>query len=270
MTTRVLVGAPVRERAWILPTWLTAIDAQRVGDLEVDVCCFYEPGDTDDGTYDVLAGFGAAILRDDRLTSARSAQDIVDHRWDLSMYEHMAVMRNRIVAFAEHNRYDYLFALDTDVILHPDPAVAEARPSQVQLPDLPRLLDGLGPDDVVGPLVNMAKATPADPMPLAWNYMSWVDDPDAPRDPDGQSLWAQRPATDLCMNSGRHEVDVILAALLIPVRRGLPRWVAFPQGEDVGWPANARRAGLRLLVDTDIVCRHVMNPRPLDVPVPAG
>lgn len=272
--TRVLVGAPVRERAWILPTWLAAIEAQRVDGLDVDVCCFWERDPADEETYQILRDAGATILIDDRLVSPRTARDVVEHRWgEMAMYEHMAIMRNLIASYAERNRYEYLFSLDTDIILHgprPLPVAPTVDSDGAPLPadpftetpelcDLERFLVGLGPHDVVGPLVNMDRR----PYHLRWNYMNWVNDFDVPRDGDGDPLWAARPPEDFCMGSGRHQVDVVLAALLVPVRDRLPRWVAYPQGEDVGWPANARKAGLRLLVDTDIVCRHVMNVRPL-------
>jgi hypothetical protein len=249
--TRVCVVAPVRERAWIIPTWLWHIDLQRSADVEVDIAVFYEgEGDgLDDGTYGLLAAEGeradhqVAILSNRAWRTPRDDDDVIQHRWRCSFYRYLAKLRNALQDWVESaGTYDYVLSIDSDILL--------SRGA------LPRLIeDAEKTGGIVGPLVNLDPA----PWCIAWNYMTWDK---------AHQGWAERRWAELLpLRSGVHEVDVLMACSLAPLGAGeLPRWQESAQCEDVGWSENALAQGRRLYVDTDLVARHVMNRRELPDP----
>ena len=102
--TRVCAVAPVRDRAWILPTWLWHLDLQRSADIEVDIVVFYEGAGEglDDGTYGLLAAEGAradhqvAILSNTAWRTPRDDDDVIQHRWRANFYRYLSKLRRRI------------------------------------------------------------------------------------------------------------------------------------------------------------------------------
>ncbi len=249
--TRVCAVAPVRDRAWILPTWLWHLDLQRSADIEVDIVVFYEGAGEglDDGTYGLLAAEGAradhqvAILSNTAWRTPRDDDDVIQHRWRANFYRYLSKLRNTLQEFVERDgNYDFLLSVDSDILLSPG--------------TLERLIaDATETGGIVGPLVNLDPA----PWCVAWNYMTWVP---------GHPGWAERRfAEPLPLDSGIHRVDVLMACSLAPLGDGpLPLWQESAQGEDVGWSENCLAEGRRLYVDTDLVCRHVMNRRVLPNP----
>lgn len=218
-----VIGAPCKDRAWILPEWLYAIESQGV---EADIICLVSA--SEDGTEEILdKAEGLTVLFDDR--PGRNTTEIDGHAWgDLNTYAYMSSLRNRLVDEAIAYQADYFFSLDTDIILPPG--------ALLQLLDFAEKHPG-----VVAPAVNMTTGT------TAWNTMDWVD-----RETPGM---AHRPVVD--PQGGR--VDVIMAAMLLD-RSGMECvWGAHGQGEDVGYCLDAARRQVPLWWLPSVKCEHRMR-----------
>ena len=139
----VVVGAPVAERAWVLPRWYEAVIAQARPGLDVEVVCHYTQ--SSDATLALLTGWGATVICDPSLPT-RTLHSIERHTWRFGRRGgdagYMAHLRNVLVEWVESaTDADYFFSLDTDIIL--PPGALEA------------LLDDF-PGGAVSPLVDLA------------------------------------------------------------------------------------------------------------------
>ena len=219
---RVIVGCPVKDRAWCLPDWFEAVEAQGV---DVEYLFIYTPGS--DETEEVLLQHTTNILIE---PTGRSETEIAGHLWgDINKYAYMAHMRNELLRNAHAMGADYFFSLDSDIILPPD--------------GLKRLLSYASTHPgVVAPKVNMSWGA------TNWNVMSWVD-PKYPR-------MAERSLVP--PKTGQHHV--VMAAMLLDrdaIDRGL--WVAHHQGEDIGFSVHAWKEQIPLWWVEEIHCQHWMR-----------
>lgn len=239
---KVVFGCPVVDRAWILPEWLAAIDAQGLDDYEI--ACLVGP--CTDHTERILLDHPK--VRVWRSTERRSHEDIVAHSWNPAGLQLIASARNalrlRVLAAYE---FDYYFSLDSDVILEPRATkqlvewLRQGFAYPTTEPTKPfRLIDAVSP---------LVKMTPdADFTNLAWNYMTWID----------QHETASRPGRQPAPSSAQ-VVDVLMAAILM--RREIleeSHWAPHPQGEDVAWSRLARHHGWTLMLDPSVRGDHRM------------
>lgn len=220
---KLIIGCPVKERAWILPNWFDAIEEQ--GTVQ-EIVCVYSP--SADETESMLKRENVTILYD--LRSGRDVKEIDFHQWgNLERYEYMASLRNMLIDYALDNDADYFFSLDSDILLPPGA--------------LKYMLNHLaGHTGVVAPAVNMLMQ-----QDTAWNTMSWVD--------QYHPNLAHRPVK----HPKGGQVDVIMAAMLLD-RKGLEaRWTSHLQGEDVGFSVDAHYKKIPLWWLKDVHCQHIMR-----------
>jgi hypothetical protein len=227
-----VIGCPIKDRAWVLPEWFAALEAQ---DVEHKIIVLYTP--SDDDTIQILNDHGAitfpdTIAFDGYTPPGRPVHEIDGHVWgNLERYTYMATLRNELMALAYSMEADYFFSLDSDIILPPD--------------GLQRLLSfAQTHPGVIAPAVNMV------PKGTVWNTMSW----DATLRGS-----AMRYAEDFGSGkAGRR--DVVMAAMLLD--RGAMEacaWAAHPQGEDVGFSLNAFNSQVPLWWVPEVRCRHRMK-----------
>lgn len=227
---KVVFGCPVVDRAWILPEWLAAIDAQEIDDYEI--ACVVGP--CTDGTERILLEHPRCRVW--RTNERRSQANVRSHSWpeeDLRVISSARnLLRSRVLAAYE---FDYYFSLDSDIILEPDVTRT--------------LLGGFVDWDgaAASPLVKMTPE--GDGQHLAWNYMHFVEGSEA----------ASRPGIQPAPTEPQ-VVDVLMAAILM--RREvleLSHWDPHPQGEDVAWSRLARHHGWNLLLDPTVKGDHRMH-----------
>ena len=227
---KLVIGCPVKDRAWILPSWFQAIeDETQHLDIETDVVCLYTP--SEDDTLKVLGEWGARILYDGM--PGRNVTEIDGHHWGtFSKYEYMSRLRNTLKDYVIKVMHaDYFFSLDSDIILTAN--------------SLRRLLDFMETHEgVVAPAVNMMHNG------TAWNTMSFAN----PQHPGGM---VERPTKS--PKSG--QVDVVMAAMLMDRKGMQANWFAHDQGEDIGFSIDARQKSVPLWWMGDVYCEHVMRRR---------
>lgn len=103
---KVMVGAPVRNRGWILPRHLDALLEQD----EVEVEFLYVVNDCVDNTVDVLEHYNIPYV-----TNNLSAEN--SHERGYYKLDSLAVLRNRLLDEFIKSDCDYLFSIDTDIII---------------------------------------------------------------------------------------------------------------------------------------------------------
>jgi hypothetical protein len=223
----VVIGCPVKDRAWCLPYWFEAIDKQNetLHDVQGKIICILSA--STDGTEEIMEHQGVEIIRDER--PGRSINDIDGHCWGQpNTYAYMADMRNKLVRTAIELKADYFFSLDSDIIL-PDSGLATM---------LKYAVDHHG---VIAPAVNMAVGE------TSWNQMDWID-------PYRPGLAIRNPRWP---ETGRS--DVVMGAMLLD-RAGMEvTWQSHSQGEDVGFCLDAEAKQIPRWWLPEVKCDHLMR-----------
>jgi hypothetical protein len=221
--TKVMVGAPVRDRAWILPRFITHIKEQDLTDIDMETR--FIANDCTDNTVDLLTGAGFTVEVCDGLPS-KTAGSI---RGEYS-YGHLASLRNRLVERFLESESQYLLSVDTDVL--------------VPAHGLRRLLDHRR--DICAMLICNELGR--------WGHRAHnIMQRDAVMGYRHVFRWSRG-----CLLP----VDVTGAVYLIDRRvleRGV-RYEACPRGEDLPFCSAAQEAGFKLWCDTSLTPIHVMAP----------
>lgn len=224
-----VIGAPVHERAWVLPDWLAHLASQ---DLPWDrVTLLFNYGRSSDGTLEIIRDAQDMLPWDVRVLIDDGDDHVARRAWSLQRYGVMTRLRNELLHWVRKWEPEYYLSLDTDILL-PDGAI------QGLLEDM-----ATGKFDAVAPKLYMT--------PRGTHY------PNCMRLDSGT-----RPKLD---HDFTMLVDVVFAAVLMsPDLYRAVDYAPHSRGEDIGWGVNARRAGMRMGINPTIACKHVMAPEMLD------
>lgn len=233
-----VIGAPVHERAWVLPDWFAHLAKQ---DLPwEDVTLLFNYGRSSDSTLEIIRDaqdmlpWTVRVLIDDR-DDDHVAQTV--HRsWNFERYRVMARLRNELLEWVRKWQPDYYLSLDTDILL-PKGAIST-------------LLEDIrdGKFDAVAPKLFMTPRNEKYP-----NAMNLTD-------------LGGRPKLE---HSFTMIVDVVFAAVLMNQRLySEVDYAPHKRGEDIGWGYNAKKAGMVMGLNPQVVAKHVMSPEMLDKPDP--
>lgn len=222
---KVVVGCPLRDRAWIVPQWVEhlALAAYRphivvVGDPVADA-----------ETFQVLSQ--ACLRWSLNLDVVEVSEDLGPYErvWGLDRYEHMAFLRNTLLNHVRDLKPDLFWSVDSDIL------VAKTALSSA--------CEGLERFDAVGSKTYMTPNgtwCPSFAMLAGGGLNRWED-------------------------HGLFPVDVIMALkLMTPKAYGI-NYRAHQQGEDIGWSMNAAEFGVKLGWDGSTPSKHVMSRDALNV-----
>lgn len=107
---KILVSAPVYNREWILPYYLKAIKDQKFdGKLEL---VFIDGGSTDN-TISILKNSGAEIINSKFISGNTTVRN-----WNKERLRFITQVKNEVIELARAKQPDYLFMIDTDILLH--------------------------------------------------------------------------------------------------------------------------------------------------------
>ncbi|MHB2020337.1 MAG: hypothetical protein ACYCW6_25655 [Candidatus Xenobia bacterium] len=227
----VLVGCPVRRRAWVLPTYLAHVDALEAPP-GVRVLCHFVVQPDGDSTEEIVASWCAVRpwASWGRVTGAPAGwcRDAGASRYD---YHWLAAVRNVLADQALAAGAD-LLSVDSDILLGRDHLV---RLDRARLPIVAGVVSNSPDRALVAGMRNYEAASPrldraalAGLAPVVW--------------------------TGACVLIRR---EVLAAGV---------RWAFDPRGEDVAFCARARALGFPPYVNGGIRPLHVM--RPADLPRP--
>lgn len=234
MNPKIAIGCPVRNRAWVMPEYLAALEAI---DCPNKVYLFLENDSTDE-SLQTLKQFPFSSPMVVRMHNTGNAD------WDrgdysVNHYANLAAVRNAFIDFflegssgpVEWKNADYLFSVDSDVIVPPEA--------------LQRLVEFADENTIVGAAISNIPGQPLDGS-TPGNFMV-----------KHQCLLMHPKPYPL---AGIMDVDVIGAVYLIP-RKALEdgvRYAPNSQGEDIPFCQQAQEKGYRLRVVLDLVCDHRM------------
>ncbi len=227
-TPLVAIGCPVRNRAWVLPEYIAALDVIEYGPTQGIFLVDNSEDETDQILRDFAAG-GRAVT-----VSVAPADDAPGHRrgeYGRNGYAHLANVRNLFLEMFLATDADYLLSVDSDVIVPPD--------------ILRHLLPLADDRTVVGAAISNIAGRPLDGRTCG-NFLVSQD-----------GLLVHPPTYPL---SGVLEVDVAGACCLIPrlVLEAGVRYGPHRQGEDIPFCAAAKERGCRILVTFDVRPEHRM------------
>ena len=121
MQPKITIGSIVRDRAWILPEYLKAIYNLDYPKEKIDL--HFIINDSTDGSEHQLRKFTFKHRKEynkGRVTTMNfdAEADLRVNRADKEIYKNLAILRNKLLDYAlVHNHSDYLFSIDTDIIV---------------------------------------------------------------------------------------------------------------------------------------------------------
>jgi GT2 family glycosyltransferase len=118
---RVLVGSPVYQKINILKEFLRSLKNLRRNTISIDY--MFVDDNIDDEASHLLAGFEredskVIIIRGNGPGEYECNDE--SHLWNDSLMLKVANYKNHIINYAIDNNYDYLFFVDSDLVLHPN------------------------------------------------------------------------------------------------------------------------------------------------------
>lgn len=229
--TSLLVGCPVRRRAWIMHRWFDHVEvAAAVARLPVAYAFAVGPGDE---TIAVIAERAPHA----HLEPVIETEPYVERSWHREdRIRHMVFLRNLLLTHVREVAPLVYLSLDSDVLLHPQ-AIAD-------------MIEGFNRFDAVGGATFMSRPGPPGRPSLKHPNRGWIS---------GHS-GLRVPPVEHC---GVIPVGVIMAIKALSAKAYAVDYAYNHQGEDVGWSLAAAKAGVRLGWDNRRYSKHVMSPQAL-------
>lgn len=226
MSDLIMIGCPVQSRRWIMPHWLSHVEASIPEGVEVE---YVFAQDRDD---DSLGDF--VTERKVHLVRIKDQTRRYERAWNADRYHHMAFIRNRLLDKVKDVNPDLFLSVDSDILLHPD-ALKNMIQTMQEKNDSNRL--------------------------AAVGGLTYLDQTDQ-RITNAASLVGS--GYRRVHSHGRPPVDVIMALKLMNEKGFNIPYEWHLRGEDFGWSEAVRRFRCRLVFDGRVASKHVMSPEWLD------
>lgn len=228
---RVLVGCPVSSREWIIESYMdfaTFAVAQVTDDFE-----FVFLSGKDDPTNDLIVS-SAERLRVGTTIIGTGEDARADVRaWNHDRYEHMADLRNQLLAHVRYEEPDIFLSLDSDMLMHPK--------------QFESMMAHLSDYDAIGGKAYLSSSGRHCP---TWGKFKKGTKGGAFTRHDAEYVF---------------RVDVLMAIKAMTPAAYNVDYEATNVGEDIGWSLNAREQKLKLGWDGKFTTKHVMHPDRVDV-----
>ncbi len=231
---RILIACPVRNREKIFPEYLDRLLTLKYPRDRVSF--YFIVNNSEDRTEEILWEFASRYemfyedVRIQRVTFDNLPADNRSANVRMRLYSPLAVMRNMIRDWAITTGVDYIFSVDSDILLEPN--------------HLQQLLSH-GKDCVAG-LISNCPATNRENL----LYYNEARDKFYRKDGNGGAFG----------QTGLIQVDLTGAVMLISRHAFLSgQWGEGLSGEDEGFARYMRRAGIEMFVDCDCRPEHVMD-----------
>lgn len=121
MTNRILIGSPIQQQPKILQEFLTSLSELDKENLMIEYCFIDDNIRAE--SKDLLQKFAnnlETVVIDNYEGEKGTYQcDEYTHYWKEDQIWKVAEMKDRIIAYAIQNEFDYLFLVDSDIVLHP-------------------------------------------------------------------------------------------------------------------------------------------------------
>lgn len=228
-----VVGCPVYDRAWIMPRWFAHVEAA-CADLGVVPHYLFVGDPKDKATQTIIADSVTALNRTCHAIWVEEEPHEYRRDWRAERYEHMIMLRNKLLEGVRAISPDYFLSLDSDILLHKE-AITYLVNAQTQYD-----FHAVGGKCFLTPIGTGTWAP-------SWANLS----------PEQTLLREDRQTILVC--------DCIMAIKLMTPKAYEVDYAFHQQGEDIGWSVAAREAGCYLGFDGRIANKHIMSPEHLDV-----
>ena len=226
---KIIIGAPIKNRAWILPDYLRALENINYHNKEY---LFFENHSTDDSLIILRKHKSNSIVKLFSAWPELNTPGSNRHEYGKNNYEHLSKIRNRFLEKFLETDGKYLLSVDSDIIV----------PSDIIIKSL---LPHADENTIIGAAVCNIPNKNVDGR-VACNFMQEF----------GQFMIHPQGYNP----HGLYNCDVIGACYMIPrkiIESGI-RYAPDQQGEDIPFCRQAKAKGFRLLVNLDCQPEHRM------------
>ncbi|MDU0200306.1 glycosyltransferase [Paenibacillus sp. MAH-36] len=118
---RVLIGSPIRQTPEILTPFLTSLAELERNNLIVNYL-FVDDNEAKASQQlllDFQANYGRTVIHNEEKHAAAYEKDEFTHYWPEDTIWKVAKMKDAILSYALEKKFDYVFLIDSDLILHP-------------------------------------------------------------------------------------------------------------------------------------------------------
>lgn len=118
---KLLIGSPVRQKPAILKEFLQSLDELEKNSYTADF--IFIDDNIDQTSSNLLQEFAqnhtTIINHNESISAEAYICNEVTHFWKESIVWKVAAFKDSIIEYARNNNYDYLFLIDSDMVLHP-------------------------------------------------------------------------------------------------------------------------------------------------------
>lgn len=118
---RVLIGSPIHQKPLILSEFINSISQLKQENITIDYCLYDDNISEDSKT--ILQEFKKAHEQKVYLYISDKKDNYICHEqthlWNESLIWKVAEFKNKIIEYAIQHNYDYLFLVDSDLLLNP-------------------------------------------------------------------------------------------------------------------------------------------------------
>ncbi|WHH58248.1 glycosyltransferase [Petroclostridium sp. X23] len=268
MKYKVLIGSPVRQVPDILKEFLKSLDELEKDNIHVDY--FFIDDNDNDLSKKVLKDFSSTTLSLRILSSKDKRKVIIEqgdtcnkyictektHQWNENLIWKVAVYKNRIIDYGKKKFYDYIFLVDSDLVLHPK--------------TLKSLISAK--KDIISEIFWTKWQPDSAELPQVWLYDQYS------LIPQGRGEKLTQEESSIRVNGflqklkkpGIYEVGGLGACTLIS-KKAIQKGVSFQEihnvsfwGEDRHFCIRAAALGFELFVDTNYPAYHIYRLSDLD------
>ncbi|MFF2834288.1 hypothetical protein ACFVSK_21190, partial [Cellulosimicrobium cellulans] len=235
----VTIAAPVRNREWILPEYLKAIEKIEYPKHLIELK--FVLNDSTDNTATILENFRLKMRGKYRKISIEIYnRDVPEDRRELNVrnnyiYDHLSKLKNFIIT---RTKTDYLLFIDTDILVPPD-IINNLLNHQV---------------DIVSALIWNGYLTNPDKPYLYPNVMKM--------DNGSYHHIVNHAIKNAPTGNQSSLLSVDLTGAVVLISRAAYRAIRYgfhPQGEDAHLCKMAQEKGFELFCDVGLFCHHIMN-----------
>lgn len=250
---RILIGSSICQKPRLLEKFLGSI--QRIAVSDLDISFLFIDDNQEEKSSDLL--HEAALGRSKLVLHAPPRETIyrtdeIKHYWDDSLVLRVANLKNEIINYAIDNEFDYLFLIDSDLLIHPN--LIEHLVAQKK--------------DVISEIFWTAWQPGMMPLPNVWMYDNY--EMAHPSLSDEERTAKTLEFLTRLGQPGTYEVGGLGACTLLAVsalKRGLNfspvKNVSF-WGEDRWFCIRAAALGIKLFVDTHFPAKHLYRESDVD------